>query len=220
MKTQIRIGPAGPSVLTIHRNGVFFVTDIAGQVQPQAELGLFYKDTRFISQYDLSVNGRSWMPPQAVALSYFANRFYFNNPELSELEGHVIPEGALTLQVDREIGGGVNEWLTVYNHGRDAQKLRLRIRLDGDFCDFFDLRAHRYISRGVRDSYWDQALAELTIRYSNGSFSRSLAYKIESDSPPHFSAGQILFAFELPPRGVWKSRHQFVIGSSQRENLS
>ncbi len=208
MKTQVRPGPS--SVLTINRDSIYLVTDRAGEVHAHAELGLFCRDTRFISHYEFLINGKKWLPVQAIPLNAYANRIYFTSPALESHDEEPFPPDALGFQVERIIEDGLRERLVLYNYTRRARRVRLRIRIDSDFCDLFDLRAHRYISRGARDSYWDSDRHELTICYRNRDFQRQLIYRlINSSGEPHFSNGQILLQIDLPAGGAWRSDNHF-----------
>lgn len=209
MPVEIRVGP--PQLVT-HYNSTILVTDPRGEIRPDAELGLFCRDTRFVSHYGFIINGKQWLLVQSTPLSSRSTRLHFTNPELALFDGTSLPALALGFEVDREIGDGLCEDLTVNNYSARSVRLRLRMQIDGDFADLFDVRNHRYFSRGVRDSFWDAERRELTITYHNADFKRALVYRLGPGDPaPHFASGQLLFELELGPAGSWHTRATFVL---------
>jgi len=56
--------------------------------------------------------------------------------------------------------------------------LDLEVSIESDFADLFDVKAHRRIRRGSIHSVWDQENGQLTNRYANGAFERSLVLEI------------------------------------------
>jgi glycogen debranching enzyme len=201
MREGIRVGPPR---LTLHHGTMVLVTNHSGEIRPKAEEGLFYHDTRFLSQYNFIINGQPWLTVQSTRLGPRANRLHFTNSELRFLDGPLIPPDSIEFRVDREVANGMRERLLLRNNSSSPVSLRLRIRIDADFADLFDVHSHNFLSRGVRDSYWDEKLRRLVIRYKNRDFERAMVYQLNGDHlEPHFSNGQILFSIELAPGEPW-----------------
>jgi glycogen debranching enzyme len=209
IQPEVRVGSQN---LTVYQGTTVLVTNGAGEIRTGAEQGLFLQDTRFLSTYDLLINGVKWDLVQSTPLRSYCHRLYFTNPELGVLDQESIAPHSLGLRLDRKIGGGLHEDLTLTNYSGHAASLRLRIRLDSDFADIFDVKAHRFVSRGVRDSVWNSDERELRIFYSNNNFRRELIFKIVNSKPtPHFSNGQILFEIILAPGEVWHTCNLFTM---------
>src|SRR5579875_1056290 len=209
MQPAVRIGTHH---LTIYRGSTVLVTDNTGEIHANAEHGLFCHDTRFLSHYEIIINGVKWLLVQATPLNAHTSRLHFTNPDLGVLDQPTIPAHALGLHIDRRLGGGLHEDLTLTKYLGQPVSLRLRIRLDSDFADIFDVRAGKFVSRGVRDSIWDQATRELQILYRNENFHRALIFRIDGEQvEPHFSNGQILCEIELPPGGTWRTCNTFSL---------
>jgi glycogen debranching enzyme len=201
MREGIRVGPPR---LTLHHGSVVLVTNHSGEIRPNAEEGLFSHDTRFLSQYNFIINGQPWLTIQSMRLGPRANRLHFTNGELRLLDGPTIPPNCIEFRVDREVANGMREQLLLRNNSTSHLSLRLRTRIDADFADVFDVHNNNFLSRGVRDSYWDEKQRRLIITYKNGDFERALLYQLNGDHlEPHFSNGQILFAIELRPCETW-----------------
>jgi glycogen debranching enzyme len=205
---EIRVGPPR---LTIHHGSLVLVTDAAGEIESRSETGLFFRDTRFVSQLNVVINGERWLPIQSTPLRSNAHRLYFTNPELHALDEAPIPLQSLSFQIEREAGDCLYEYLRLCNHSGRHLTLRLRVVIDSDFADLFDVHNRRFFSRGTRDSYWDGSRRELRILYRSENFERALLYRLGAGNPdPHFSNGQILFELPLGPGQSWESRNEFV----------
>jgi glycogen debranching enzyme len=114
--------------------------------------GLFYRDTRFLSQLELAINdlqpmllGSSVRDDNTVATSDLTN------PD-------IVRGGKIVLQKDTlHIVRTTFLWretafqrIGIRNHGRQILKLDVRIRFDSDFADLFEVRGMKRKRRGVR----------------------------------------------------------------------
>ncbi len=63
MPVEIKVGQP---VITINQGSTFMVTDQRGEIDPESEQGVFAGDTRFVSFYQLYINGARW---QLLSLS-------------------------------------------------------------------------------------------------------------------------------------------------------
>ena len=54
MPVEIKVGQP---VITINQGSTFMVTDQRGEIDPESEQGVFAGDTRFVSFYQLYING-------------------------------------------------------------------------------------------------------------------------------------------------------------------
>jgi glycogen debranching enzyme len=217
----------GPPILTINHGRVFMVTDLDGQIvgsrdgelSGDSELGVFANDTRFVSHYGITVNGRPWTRLSSSTTTHYEERIYLTNPPLPLLQDE-IPEGTLQLNITRAIGGGIHEDLDITNHGLRSARFQVEITLRSDFADLFEVRAHRIVPRGNIVTTWDQKQAELTTTYTHRGFHRRLVYRLlRSDSRPHYANGRLTFQVELGPGKAWHSccYYIFVEGRRVRE---
>jgi glycogen debranching enzyme len=219
----------GPPVLTINHGHVFMVSDMDGQVvasrngteSSESELGVFAEDTRFVSHYASTVNGRPWTRLSSSATAHYAERIYLVNPPLPLLDRE-IPGGTLQLVITRAIGRGIHEDLDITNYSLTPAHFRFEITLRSDFADLFEVKAHRIVPRGNIVTTWDQERSELTNSYTNRDFQRRLIYRtVRSDSPPHYANGQLTFEVELSPGSSWHTccYYIFVHGDRVREPM-
>ncbi len=57
MPVEIKVGQP---VITNNHGSIFMVNDQQGEIDPESEQGVFAGDTRFISFYQLYINGARW----------------------------------------------------------------------------------------------------------------------------------------------------------------
>src|SRR6476646_3917544 len=112
MGMEVRVGP---SVVTINQSSTCLVTREDGTIEAGGELGLFAQDTRFVSHYAFGINRAPWTLINGGAIAYSAARWHYTNPVV-ETETGPIPAHALGMTVEREIGHGVCEEITITNY--------------------------------------------------------------------------------------------------------
>ncbi len=79
----------GPPTLTINHGKTFLVTELDGSVSNATQQGLFSNDTRYISRYQLYLNGYRWTLLNSGAIAYYAERVYMTNPALRTERGAI-----------------------------------------------------------------------------------------------------------------------------------
>jgi len=128
------------------------------------ESGLFDYDTRILSRYRLTVDGRAPdLIGHARPESERCVAIYRVAREGGRPEGPILPEDALELVVDRTVGQGLRERWEVVNRSAQAWAGVLRWDLDGDFADIAEAgRERRQHGTAVRKATG----RTLEIRYS------------------------------------------------------
>ena len=76
MTLPIQVGPA---TITINRDDRFLVCQPDGRIERRAEEGFFARDTRFVSGYDLLLNGRRPLLLNSSPIQFYSSRFEFTN---------------------------------------------------------------------------------------------------------------------------------------------
>ncbi len=188
------------SRLAVKEGDLFLYTNELGQV-PGTEnsvLGLYYRDTRYLSRYVLSIAGR-----QPVLLSASAERGYAATIELTNLEartadGHVLPQASVHVRRTRFVSDRLYELLRVRNYHQREVDLVLDLDFDADFADLFEVRGSRRRRRGSR----------LAPRVSDGTLTLSYLGLDDvtrqtivrfHDRPESLKQGRARFRLRLPP---------------------
>lgn len=119
----------------INDDRVFVITNDCGDIE-EADLGMFYKDTRFLSRYELWINGK-----KPLLLSSTAENNYFKEIRLTNGIGKDTPFNTLSINRRSYIyNNGFYEQISVTNYNPEEKVLFLVLNFDADFKDMFDIR--------------------------------------------------------------------------------
>jgi len=130
----------------LKHNDVFIVSDMCGDVTAgnDAGLGLYRSDSRFLSTYELRLNGRRpILLSQGVDRAYVAT-FQLVNPTLQSTHGGAdIAKQSISVRRTRFLHDGVHERIGLQNCNRQPVEVDLELRFDADFLDIFEVRGYR-----------------------------------------------------------------------------
>ena len=143
-------GPAqlGPETVTAVEGVSFCISDRTGDIRAGSGQGLFFQDTRFISTWRLTVDGRGVAPLAVHRAEPYAVTFIGQGPP---------PPGAAdsTLLVVRErfVSAGMVERVTVRNLSGTAATVQVGLVVDADFAGLFEVKeGRRWRRRAVQRS--------------------------------------------------------------------
>ena len=126
----------------IKHNRAFFLSNRFGDVPEdnQAALGLYYRDTRFLSRLELTLDDL-----QPLLLHSSTERNYWQIVELAYPIAVMDPQGFeqkenIGISRSRLLGDSLLERIEVANYGSEARPIRLRLQFDADFLDVFEVR--------------------------------------------------------------------------------
>ena len=200
----------GPSTLTINYDRQFLISQPNATMLPQDDVGFFASDTRFVSGYGLTLNGRPPKLLDAITVEHFSARYEFMTPELPLGPGSgagadgLLPEGSIGLRLERTILEGIHEDYDLTNYAMHPVRVVLEIAIESDFADVFDVRNHRLIRRGDLQTTWRPRTGELRSTYRNRTFRRGLLVKVEkAGSKPEYANGRLVFRLDLASRAEW-----------------
>jgi glycogen debranching enzyme len=123
--------------VSILEGNTFVVSDRRGDVDssPSEPHGLFNRDTRYLSRWRLTVDGRSPRLLSTDDVNYFSAQFFLVPPD-----GTVYDDSAFSIVRKRAVGEGFREDLRVMNHTSQPLELDLRIEAAADFADLFEVK--------------------------------------------------------------------------------
>ena len=193
----------GPSSITINRDDRFLVCQPDGRILGGVDDGFFTRDTRFISGYDLRINGRRPILLNSAPIQFFSARFEFTNEAFIDDTGP-IDRQTLAIRLDRTVSGGVHEDLDIVNYARRPVRLTIEIEIESDFADIFDVRQDALVRRGIVNTRWFRSRGQLRTSYVNSTFRRELVVALDrAGSVPQYANGRLAFVARIPPKGVW-----------------
>src|SRR3974390_3933670 len=161
----------GPPQIAIHQGQTVLVTDQDGTITWPSEKGLYFLDTRIISNWAIYANGETWQLLNGGPISYYAARIYLTNKSILTEDGPIAPR-TLGLTISRSISGGLHEDLDITNNSMKPVRFQLEIALRCDFADIFEVKSGHIVRRGRITTDWSEAHQRLRTTYRNGDFIR------------------------------------------------
>jgi len=137
----------------IKENDLFLLTDLSGDIpEGQTEgLGLYAKDTRFLSRMELKINGNKPMVLSSEADQNYISTIILTNPHMEEGDKLILWRESIELRRKRFIYEGVlYEAVKASNFSPYACSFDLSIKLDADFTDMFVVRGFMGGKLGTR----------------------------------------------------------------------
>lgn len=141
-----------PPTLTLKDDDVFLITDNLGNIpsclesENNTSLGLFCRDTRFLSRLELQFEG---MPPillSSTAQRGFALSTLCTNPYIKDKN---IAAETIGMQRNLVLQGGLFEELTLTNYNTQPVQFDLSLSFDADFADLFEIRGRIRAQTGM-----------------------------------------------------------------------
>lgn len=127
----------------LKQNDVFVVSNLSGDIPAGNDdgLGLYRSDTRFLSCYELRLNGRRPILLNSSVDRAYVATFQLVNPTLGDPEsGAAIPRQSISIRRTRFVHDGMHERIGIQNCNRHPVDLELELRFDADFVDIFEVR--------------------------------------------------------------------------------
>ena len=128
--------------LVLVEDQVFLVSDELGDI-PFANsvgLGLYYLDTRFLSIFDLSINGTKPILLSGSAEQNFMGHLQMANPSWLTNDGETIRPNTISIRRNRFVDCGLEERIGLFNYNHFPVDVELILILAADFKDMFQVR--------------------------------------------------------------------------------
>jgi glycogen debranching enzyme len=122
--------------LTILEGSTFCICDDIGDLR--AGGGLFADDTRFLSRFELTIDGERPLLLSSGRVEYFSAAFYLRNRPGS------LDQDTLAIARERFVGPGLTELVRVRNVSMSAVSFELSLRFAADFADVISVKAHDF----------------------------------------------------------------------------
>jgi len=197
---EIKIGDPH---LTIHHDYGAMITERDGSIGRGSEKGLFFRDTRLISGWALTLQGKPCELLNSANHTFFAARIVLTNPRL-RMPNDELKEHTLEVSISRSFGPGIHEDLDIRNHAMTEARFNLELEIESDFADLFEVKARQVPRRGGINTTWSDAKQCLSNLYRRGEFCRGLEIRIaNASSHADFANGKVVFAIQLKPRADW-----------------
>jgi glycogen debranching enzyme len=193
----------GPPQIAIHQGQTVLVTETDGQITWPSEKGLYFLDTRIISNWAIYANGEGWELLNGGPISYYASRIFLTNKPILTADGP-IPPRTLGLTISRSISGGMHEDLDITNNSMKPVRFQLEIAFRCDFADVFEVKSGRIVRRGQITTEWSERRQRVRTSYSNQDFHRVVTTSVAKAPGKAVSAnGRLSFEVALAPGEAW-----------------
>jgi glycogen debranching enzyme len=111
--------------------------------------GLYSDDTRYLSQWDILLNGEPLTLLSADTDSGYAGKFIYGNKASGNTgEERRVPEQSIVLERNIVITDALREQWKITNFGTKQVELTLAIKYSADFADMFEVRGAQRKKRG------------------------------------------------------------------------
>ena len=177
-----------------------------GNVIADTDQGLYFHDTRYLSQHILEINGQRLVPLLADPLNLGGCVLQLANPDLHADDGTLVArKETVGIRCDRWIGSDFNETVTIDSYLAEPIELTLTLTYQSDFADMFQVRGAEPRKRGtLHDPQWSSDA--LTLRYDGADGHQRQSSIRFTPAPDKHQRDTATFLVSLPPRGRWELR--------------
>ncbi|MGO4587573.1 amylo-alpha-1,6-glucosidase [Paenarthrobacter sp. 2TAF44] len=188
-------GPLGAGTITLLEGSSFCISLQSGDIQPEHPHGLFVRDTRILSCWQLTINGYPLEPLAAEMKEPYRALFATRVPRS---DGYA--DSPLIVERLREVGVGIQEQVRIGNYSLDRVDCVVSLRVEADFADLFEVKEARIQRR------WDQTRQSdgdaLTIQAVWQDVRKGVVVQA-----PGADIGQeaLTYRVSVPPHGEWST---------------
>jgi len=182
------------AMVTLIEGSAFCISEPGGDIAAGQPQGLFVQDTRVLSQWTLTVDGRAAEPVTVQQADPHAAAFIGRLPPPSGAAA----DAALLVTRQRYLGDGMREDIAVRNTARQPAALEVTLTVGADFADLFEVKA------GLAEAATAQATivgSTLTFDAHRGEHRHGLL--VRSDGQPVVAGSALSWRAVVPARGEW-----------------
>ncbi|RJG05740.1 amylo-alpha-1,6-glucosidase [Noviherbaspirillum cavernae] len=182
-------------VVSILDGNTFVVSDRRGDLDatPAVNHGLFMNDTRFLSQWILTIDGK-----QPAVLSYDDLHYFRAQCFMALTSGTIYVDSKLSVQRRRTVNMGFREDLTLDNHAHEAVEVEVRLQAAADFADLFEVK-DKLEKKG--EFYRQIDKDRLVLGYRRQTFRRETW--ISATQPAQIADDGLMFRVRIPAKSRW-----------------
>jgi glycogen debranching enzyme len=191
----------GGSVVTLVEGSSFCICTPGGDLNGAGPHGVFFRDTRILSRWDLRIDGETPEPLAAMTPEPYRGTFLGRLPRRT---GRT--DTNLLVQRDRRVGNGLREDVVIRNPAGEPAACTVTVAVEADFADLFEVKEGRVQARGERrvqaqgerlvlDQRWRDSHRGAVVLAPGGS--------LDGVSSVAHSAGSIRYEVVVPARGQW-----------------
>ncbi|ATA27805.1 hypothetical protein MLM_0979 [Mycobacterium lepraemurium] len=188
-----QIGSGGDAV-TLVEGGTFCLSNRHGDVPVGTSYGLFFRDARVLSRWELRVDGQVAEALSVAATEAFAAQFILRRAPRSGLA-----DSTLLIVRERLVADGLRETISLHNLDKESTVVSLELHADADFADLFAVKEGRAATGGADMHVAD---GELVLR---GRADQVRGLTVSASGDPIVLPGSLNWRVVVPPGGRWQT---------------
>jgi glycogen debranching enzyme len=157
----------GPLFLLVNPDGNVPVNDGHG-------LGLYYRDCRYLSGYELFIADTYAQPLVGTASPGFKAVFELTNPDFKTRDGRVVQKESIGIKWERMVDSerfALRDVITLESYAMEAVEFPLTLHFSADFLDMFAVRSLLNERPGkLNDPRWDEFILFFSYDGADGIF--------------------------------------------------
>ncbi|MEA2702779.1 MAG: hypothetical protein QOD63_724 [Actinomycetota bacterium] len=188
--------------MTLVQGSSFCISDRSGDVRATSAQGLFFRDTRFLSRFELIVNDARPEPLAAQSTTPFSATFVLR----TQPRGRVADSSLIIFRY-RYVGRGMREDLVVHNYGEEASYCTVELAFGADFANLFRVKEGSAQADG--EVRLTASSSELVFDYHKGLTHKGV--RVSTEHPANVTMLSTLrFEVVVPARGTWQTCLEFT----------
>ncbi len=187
---------------TLVEGSLFCVSSSNGDIPEHGPYGLFFRDLRSVSRWELRVDGHSPEPLASYRHEPFSATYVSRvPPPRGRADSHL-----LVLR-HRNLGDGMREDLVIRNLGQETAGCTVTMLMGADFADLFEVKENRVIPHPDRVTT-APATDSSGLHFAYRWLGNSRDVHVTSDVMPVRASGLLTFAVAIAPRHEWRTSLQ------------
>jgi glycogen debranching enzyme len=191
----------GGGAVTLVEGSSFCICTPGGDLRGTEPHGVFFRDTRILSRWDLEIDGETPEPLAAMTPEPYRGTFLgrVHRPS-GRTDTHLL------VQRDRWVGNGIREDVVIRNSSVEPAGCTVTIAVEADFADLFEVKEGRVQLRGERRVQEQGERLVLDQRWRDthrGAVVSAPGASLMARSCTAHSAGSIRYQVVVPARGQW-----------------
>jgi glycogen debranching enzyme len=173
---------AACSPVTLIEGSTFCISEPGGDIVPDRSHGLFVRDTRMLSRWELRIDGIEPQPLSVQQAEPYAGTFLGRMPPRAGKA-----DSTLLVIRRRYVGDGMREDITLRNTSAKAKRFRIELAAEADFADLFEVKG-----RSKPRAAATTAVADSALIITSGRRERGQELQITGDQNPSVADDGVL----------------------------
>ncbi len=190
--------------LTILEGSTFCICDERGDICEETG-GFFAEDTRFLSLFRLTVNGRPPLLLSSRKVEYFSAAFYLRNPPARGLA-----QDAISIVRERFVTDAMQDRIVVENVAMEPVAFELALEVASDFADIFAVKerdfalGHPLAAKPLPEPVTPELDAPRSRLILDDEGEEPARTQVAFSHLGEVEGGTVRYRIELEPRGRWE----------------